>query len=198
MVLDITNKSKVDSLPDEIFKHFGVLYGIINNAGIIQKIISVNDLSSDQIEKIIQINLFGTINMTKAFLPFLLKCPEAHIVNISSLGGFMPFPKQTIYGTAKTGVKLFTEGLYVELKDTLVKVTLVQLGAVVTDIMKNSGIDQSQFEKKGDIKQMGLSASKAAALSIRAMEKNKYRVTVGKDAKILDILYRINPGLQPL
>jgi len=78
--------------------------------------------------------------MTKAFLPFFLKRSEAHVVNISSMGGFIPFPGQTIYGAAKAAVKIFTEGLYAELKDSNVNVTVVHPGAIATNITTNSGL----------------------------------------------------------
>ena len=64
----------------------------------------------------------GLMVMTKSFLPYLLKRPEAHLVNLSSMGGFLPVPGQTIYGASKAAVKLFTEGLHSELMDTNVHV----------------------------------------------------------------------------
>ncbi|HRD39265.1 MAG TPA: SDR family NAD(P)-dependent oxidoreductase, partial [Bacteroidia bacterium] len=70
----------------------------------------------------------------KSFLPHLLKRPEAHIVNISSMGGFLPVPGQSIYGATKAAVKLLTEGLRSELLDTNVRVTLIFPGAIGTNI----------------------------------------------------------------
>lgn len=130
--------------------------------------------------------------MVKAFLPYLLKRPEAHIVNISSLGGFIPFPGQTIYGASKAALKLMTEGLYAELKETGVKVTIVHPGAMKIGIMDNSGL-KSAAEKTSSKSDKTLSATEAAKKVIRAMEKDKFRAIVGKDAVMLDILYRINP-----
>jgi short-subunit dehydrogenase len=196
--LDITNQAKVMALPDEVIWHFGSVDGIINNAGIIQKFIPVNDLTIEEITRIMNVNFYGTVYLTKAFLPIFLTRPEAHIVNISSMGGFIPFPRQTIYGAAKAAVKIFTEGLYTELKDTSVKVTVVHPGAVATNITENSGlgkpkIDLSDPKNADKASKMALSPTKAAEIIIAAMEKNKFRATVGKDAAMLDLLYRLNP-----
>lgn len=197
IVMDITDIDKVNALPNTIIEHFGAVDGIINNAGIIQKFIMVNDLTMEEIQRVINVNFYGTVYLTKAFLPLFLKRPEAHIVNISSMGGFIPFPSQTIYGAAKAAVKIFTEGLYAELKDTAVKVTVVHPGAIITNITENSGLGKPKIDIESAKSQtnMALSASKAAEIIIRAVEKNKFRVTVGKDATVLDVLYRLNPRL---
>ena len=133
--------------------------------------------------------------MTKAFLPHLLDRPEAHIANVSSIGGFIPFPGQTFYGASKAAVKLLTEGLYAELKDTTVGVTIIFPGAVNTNIMSNSGVTSKLAESTSKEKQAQrtLPADKAANIMIEAIEKNKFRVLVGKDAKLLDFLYRLAP-----
>lgn len=194
-VLDISDKTKVDALPAAVIKHFGVVDGIINNAGIIQKFIHVNDLNFEDISRVMNVNFYGTLYLTKAFLPHFLLRPEAHIVNISSMGGFIPFPGQTIYGAAKAAVKLLTEGLYAELKDTNVRVTVVHPGAIATNITENSGLGKPNVEANAQQAKMALPAPKAAETIIRAIEKDKYRVTVGKDAMMLDILYRISPRM---
>lgn len=192
-VLDITDKAKVDALPEEVVKHFGSVDGLINNAGIIQKFIPINDMPIEQINRIVNVNFYGTLNMTKAFLPLLLKRPEAHIVNISSMGGFISFPGQTIYGAAKAAIKILTEGLYVELKNTSVKVTVVHPGAIATNITANSGVESLKTNVGFIQDLLTLSPAKAAKIIIRSMERNKFRVTVGKDASFLDLLYRLNP-----
>jgi short-subunit dehydrogenase len=130
--------------------------------------------------------------MTKAFLPRLLVRPEAHIVNISSMGGFLPVPGQTAYGASKAAVKLLTEGLHAELAQTSVRVTVVFPGAVATNITANSGValgvsaDESRWKP--------LPAERAARDILDGMEKNQYRVLVGRDARLLDWLYRLDPA----
>jgi len=93
--------------------------------------------------------------MTKALLPYLLKRLEGHIVNISSMGGFLPVPGQTIYGASKAAMKLLTEGLLAELLDTNVHVSVVFPGAIGTNFSVNSGIDQRAM-MKNDAKQRSI------------------------------------------
>jgi short-subunit dehydrogenase len=192
-VVDISNKVSVEKLFNDVMAQYGHLDGIINNAGIIQPFMKVNDLGYDAIERVMNVNFYGTLHLVKALLPHLLTRPEAHIVNISSMGGFLPVPGQTIYGASKAAVKLLTEGLNSELADTNVKVTVVFPGAVNTNIARNSGLKnqaQSPAEQKpGQI----LSASKAAEIIINGMENDRYRVLVGKDSVFMDMIYRCNP-----
>jgi NAD(P)-dependent dehydrogenase (short-subunit alcohol dehydrogenase family) len=110
-VVDITDRSATQALPDRVIGQLGAVDGVINNAGIMQPFRKVNDLDYETIERLMNVNFYGTLNMVKAFLPLLLERPAAHLVNVSSLGGFLPVPGQTIYGASKAAVKLMTEGL---------------------------------------------------------------------------------------
>lgn len=193
--LNIANREAIEALPDAVINHHGAVDGIINNAGIIQPFVDVKDLDYEKIERIMNINFYGTLYMIKTFLPHLLKRPVAHIANVSSMGGFIPFPGQTFYSASKAAVKLLTEGLYSELKDTNVGVTVIHPGAVNTNIMSNSGVQSAQQEAQSKEQQsaMAMPADQAAAIIIRGIEKNKFRVLVGKDARFLDIFYRLAP-----
>ncbi len=194
-VLNVADRNAVVALPNAVIEQHGAVDGIINNAGIIQPFIQVNELDFEKIERIMNINFYGTLYMTKAFLPHLLQRPEAHIANVSSMGGFIPFPGQTLYGASKAAVKLLTEALYAELKDTKVGVTVIHPGAVNTNIMTNSGVRTAEEEaemKKGQ-PDIAISAAKAASIMITGIEKNKFRVLVGNDARFLDLLYRLAP-----
>lgn len=192
-IVDITDKERVLAFPEEVVRAHGSVDGIINNAGIIQPFIHVNDLDYKRIEQVMNINFYGSLYMVKAFLPYLLKRPEAHIVNISSLGGFIPFPGQTIYGASKAALKLLTEGLYAELKHTNVKVSIIHPGAMATKIMTNSGLEAANLEANTAKNSMVLSPNNAAIKVIKAMEKDKFRAMVGKDAILLDLMYRLSP-----
>lgn len=191
-VVDITNRQSIEELAEKVLKQYGTVDGIINNAGIIQPFVKVNDLSYEMIERVINVNLYGTLYMIKTFLPHLLTRPEAHIVNISSMGGFLPVPGQTIYGASKAAVKLLTEGLHSELAKTNVSVTVVFPGAVNTNILKNSGLDLPRPEQ-GQKAPPIVSPAKAARIIIEGMENNRYRILVGKDSKMMDFFYRLNP-----
>lgn len=190
---DITDPEKVNSLPAEVLAHFGTVDGIINNAGIIQPFRRVLELTMEDINRVMAVNFYGTLYLTKAFLPLLLTRPEAHIANVSSMGGFLPVPGQTLYGAAKAAVKLLTEGLYAELKDTHVKVTVVFPGAVATNIMQNSGLNVPKADTGGESKFKPILPGEAAGQILRAIEKDKFRVVVGRDAWAMDKLYRFSP-----
>ncbi len=190
--VDISDRPQVLALPEQVIKHFGQIDGIINNAGIIQPFVKVNDLTFEQVERVINVNFYGCVNVTKAFLPHLLERPEAHVVNISSMGGFLPVPGQSIYGAAKAAVKLFTEGLYAELKETPIRVSVVFPGAIATNITTNSGIEMPKVS--ADASSMPtMPANEAARIILQGMETNQYRILVGSDSKFMDFLCRLAP-----
>ncbi|ATB28472.1 SDR family NAD(P)-dependent oxidoreductase [Melittangium boletus] len=191
--VNITDRGLVEALPGQVLSRFGTVDGIINNAGIIQPFVRLKDLDYAAIDRVMNVNLFGTLYMTKAFLPHLLARPEAHITNVSSMGGFLPVPGQTIYGAAKAAVKLLTEGLNSELQGTNVRVTVVFPGAVRTNIMVNSGLDARQPAKGEAGSFKTLMPDKAARIIIEGIERNRERVMVGNDATLMDAVYRLNP-----
>jgi len=194
-VMNVADRSVVDSLPVRVVDAHGAVDGIINNAGIIQPFVKVNNLERAAIEKVLDYNLYGPINMIEAFLPHLLERQEAHIVNVSSMGGFFPFPGQTLYGASKAAVKILTEGLYAELIETNVRVTVVFPGAVDTNIAQNSGVSIEIGGEETTNSFTPLSPEVAADGIIKGMEANKFQVFIGKDANMMNILYRINPRL---
>lgn len=141
------------------------------------------------------VNFYGALYMTKAFLPHFLARPEAHITNLSSMGGFMPVPGQSIYGAAKAAVKLFTEGLHSELLNTNVRVTVVFPGTIGTNIAANSGVTISAGPENGNRQRSikPLAPSKAAQIIIDGIEQDRYRILVGSDAAFMDFIYRVSP-----
>jgi short-subunit dehydrogenase len=194
IAVDITDKAAVDALPSKAKELFDTVEGLINCAGIIQPFVKVNDLNYDAIEKVMNVNFYGTLYMTKAFLPKLLERPEAHVVNVSSMGGFLPVPGQSVYGASKAAVKLLTEGLYAELKDTNVHVSIVFPGATKTDITKNSGVTApSVSNSDGSSDFPMLTAEEAANIILNGIEKNKPQIFTGKDSRYMNILYRLSP-----
>ncbi|OGL32948.1 short-chain dehydrogenase [Candidatus Saccharibacteria bacterium RIFCSPHIGHO2_12_FULL_42_8] len=191
--LDISDKQAVEKLPSEVIEAHGTVDAIINNAGIIQPFVKINDLDYKSIEKVMNINFYGTLYMTKSFLPHLLPRPEAHIANVSSMGGFLQVPGQSVYGASKAAVKLMTEGLYAELIDTSVNVSVVFPGATETNITKNSGVDIPDSAASQAKKYKTLPAKKAAEIIVNGIEKNKPQIFVGSDSKLMNRLYRLNP-----
>jgi len=191
---DISDRAAVEALPVAVIAAHGQVDGLINCAGIIQPFVRFNELSYDAIDRIVNVNLCGAINMTKAFLPHLLERPAAHLVNVSSMGGFVPVPGQTMYGATKAAVMLLTEGLHSELQGTCVRVTVVFPGAVATNISKNSGVEipggSAEDKRAAKITQPGA----AAKIILDGMERDARRVMVGPDAKLMDRLSRLSPN----
>lgn len=192
-VVNITDREAVAALPQKIIAAHGAVDGLINCAGIIQKFVRVNDLSFDEINRVMNVNFYGMVYMTKAFLPLLLERPEASVVNVSSMGGYLPVPGQTIYGASKAAAKLFSEGLYSELMDTQVHVTVVFPGSMSTNIAANSGVTIPGAETI-DTSKIKLTAPTVAAEKIlEGIEKNSYHVFIGQDSKMMDFFVRLMP-----
>lgn len=194
--IDIRDRKAVWALPEQVIQAHGAVDGVINNAGIIQKFVKISELELSDLEKVMDVNYWGTVYMTKAFLPYLSQRPEAHIVNTSSMGGFLPVPGQTAYGATKAAVKLFTEGLHSELAGANVRITLAIPGATATNITGNSGIkfDAAKIsESSAKIKMK--TPQQAAAILVDAMEKDRYRVLIGSDTRLMDLLYRLMPEM---
>lgn len=193
LVTDITDRAAVALLPEQVNALMGAVDGLINNAGIMHQFKKFSDLDNELIERVLNINVMGTINMTKAFLPELIKRQEAHIANLSSMAGFIPVAGQSIYCASKGAIKQLTEVLHSELSDTSVGVTVIFPGAVDTPISKTAGVEipKTVLEQNKSYKQ--LSAASAAEQIIRSIENNRYRLVLGNDANFMDKLYRLNP-----
>ena len=190
-VVNVADRKAVEASVQQVVARFGAVDGLINNAGIIQPFVRLHELDDATIERVFDVNWKGVLSMTRAYLPVLMKRPEAHLVNVSSMGGFCPVPGQTIYGASKAAVKLFTEGLYAELEGSPVHVTGIFPGAVATNIVANSGVTLRQME--GGQANKVLPADEAARQMLDGVERNAFRVLVGQDARVLDLLTRLNP-----
>ena len=190
--LDIGDIDAVGRLPETVVATHGQVDGVINCAGIIQPFVRVKDLDYPAIDRVMRVNFYGTLYMTKTFLPHLLDRPEAHLVNVSSMGGFLPVPGQSVYGASKAAVKLLTEALYAELLETPVRVSVVFPGGTETDITKNSGVNAPSVGTKGK-KYTMLSATEAARIVLDGVERNKPQILTGKDSRTMNVLYRLSP-----
>lgn len=192
-VVDITDRAAVEALPAKVADALGVADGVINVAGIIQPFVPLKDLEYDAIDKVVKVNLYGTLHMVKAFLPELIKRPVAHLANVSSMGGFLPVPGQTIYGATKAAVKLMTEGLYAELLDTNVGVSVIMPGAVETEITSNSGVDMPAVPSSQQSSISMTSPQDAAKIIIDGIESDRLHIYVGRDSRIMNLMTRTAP-----
>lgn len=189
-VVDVTDPVAVDALPAAVLTEHGRIDGLVNVAGVIHRFVPVLELERSEIERVLQVNLWGVVNMCLAFVPELRQRPEAGLVNIASLSGLVPFAGQTVYSTSKGAVKQFSEGLYQELSDTGVTVTTVYPGNISTNLSGNSGVTMIDA---GDRRVRATTPERTAELIVSGMEKGRFRVIIGQDANLLDRLVRLAP-----
>ena len=194
--LSVTDVDAVHALAQAVIDEHGAVDGLLNVAGIIQKFGPIAQMRRVEIERVMDVNFWGVVTTVQAFLPYLSARPEAAIVNVSSMGGFLPVPGQTAYGASKAAVKLLTEGLHAELQGTNVSVTAVFPGAVATDIKANSGataVTASEDPKGAAGLIRPIAPAEAARQIVVAMERGRYHAHVGWDAAALDLLVRLTP-----
>ncbi|MEH3133867.1 MULTISPECIES: SDR family NAD(P)-dependent oxidoreductase [Mycolicibacterium] len=194
--LDVTEREAFELYADAVKEHFGKVNQIYNNAGIAyQGDIEVS--SFKDIERVMDVDFWGVVNGTKAFLPHLIASGDGHVVNVSSVFGLFAVPGQAAYNSAKFAVRGFTEALRQEMAINKhpVRVTCVHPGGIKTAIARNAtaaeGIDVAEMAKAFDTKLARTSPEKAAKIILEAVRKDRARVLVGADAKILDVLIRI-------
>lgn len=192
--VDITDREAVEALPQTVIDAHGAVDGIANIAGVIQKFVKVIDLPYAEIEKVMNVNFWGVINMVKAFLPVLVERPEAAVVNVASMGAYAPVPGQSVYGASKAAVSLLTEALYAELRGTDVAVTVIYPGAIGTNIAANSGVTIEGMSEEASTRKT-TSPDEAGRVIVEAIAKGKFRATIGSDAAMMDRLSRLNPKM---
>jgi NAD(P)-dependent dehydrogenase (short-subunit alcohol dehydrogenase family) len=193
--LDITDATAVEKVVEAGIDIFGRLDIVVNNAGF-GNIGAIEDTSLEEFRSVIETNLFGVINMTKAVIPFLREQHSGHIINISSVGGRIGSTGRASYSAAKFGVEGFSEVLATEMAPVGVRVTLIEPGGFRTDFAGSStkihevrpAYDSTvgkaaRFQRDYDGKQPG-DPKKAAQviLQVAAMEKPPLRLLLGSDA----------------
>lgn len=194
--LDVTEREAFELYADAVKAHFGKVNQIYNNAGIAYTG-DVEVSSYKDIERVMDVDFWGVVNGTKAFLPHLIESGDGHVVNVSSLFGIFSVPGQAAYNAAKFAVRGFTEALRQEMVagKRPVKVTTVHPGGIKTAIARNAaaaeGIDAEKLANTFDKKLAKTTPERAAVIILDAVRKNKARVLVGADAKALDVIVRI-------
>jgi len=206
--LDVADREAVHRWADSVTADYGKVNLVFNNAAV-ELVSTVEGIEYDDFERVMNVNFWGMVYGTKAFLPYLKAAGEGHIVNISSVFGLMGVPAQCAYNSAKFAMRGFTDCLREELDmmDCGVSATSVHPGGIITPIIRTSqvkdnisalGINprdyQQHFERAFITK-----ADKAAQVILRAVTKNKRRVLIGPDAYVYDGITRLVPGAyQPL
>jgi NADP-dependent 3-hydroxy acid dehydrogenase YdfG len=194
--LDVTERERFLTYADEVNQHFGKVNQIYNNAGIAYSgDIEISPFKD--IERVMDVDYWGVVNGTKAFLPHLIASGDGHIVNVSSIFGLFAVPGQAAYNSAKFAVRGFTEALRQEMIVARhpVAVTTVHPGGIRTNIARNStaaeGLDTDALAKLFDKRLARTSPEQAARIILEAVHKKHARVLVGRDAKVLDALVRL-------
>ena len=208
-VLDVSNKDAVFAWADQVVVDHGSVNMIFNNAGVALSG-TVEALSLEDYKWIMDINFWGVVYGTKAFLPHLERSGDGHIINISSVFGLTSQPLMSGYNASKFAVRGFTESLRQDLEITKSKVssTCVHPGGIKTNIAKSARVSDSVEDVTGASNDETLAEyekmfihtpDSAAKVILKGVSKNKRRVLIGFDARLFDWVVRLAPsGYQKL
>jgi NAD(P)-dependent dehydrogenase (short-subunit alcohol dehydrogenase family) len=193
--LDVTEREAVIAYADTIKAHFGVVNQVYNIAGIaFMGDIEVTEFKD--LERVMDIDFWGVVNGTKAFLPHLIASGDGHVVNMSSMFGLFAVRGQAAYNSAKFAVRGFTEALRQEMAvaEHPVKVTCIHPGYIKTPLVQNAtaaaGLNINALDAIFQ-KVAITSPQRAAKIILNAVTKNKARVLPGADAKLFDFIVRL-------
>lgn len=214
-LLDVSDKDAIEALPGKVIEQHGKVDMVFNNAGVTTGT-HFKDMDENNWDWVMGINFDGVINSTRAFIPHMVDSPEAAIVNTSSIFGMVAVPGQTVYHATKFAVRGFTESLAMEMKETNpnLQIHCVHPGHIGTNIAADARFDEEDFnqdetqasnsiftrnapkskKEMGDMfREGGMHPSKAAEIILNGVKKNKTRIFIGLDAKLLDLSQRIFP-----
>ena len=175
---------------------------VVNNAGV-ALLGQFNEIAQAQMDWLMNINFWGVVHATRAFLPHLTRQHEAHIVNLSSIFGIIAPPGQTAYAAAKFAVRGFSESLRHELQMAAspVRLSVVHPGGVATNIVRNSragtGVTDNERRAQSIERFDAVAKTTPAAAAVRiihGIEKNQPRILIGNDARFMDLLQRLRPA----
>ena len=202
--LDVADREAVFAWADRVVDEHGKVNLIFNNAGVALGA-TVDEVEYHDFEWLMDINFWGVVHGTKAFLPHLEASGEGHVVNLSSVFGLLSIPTQSAYNAAKFGVRGFTDALRIELEieDRGVSATTIHPGGIATNIAHRARLSDSlaalsdgRADGPGDFnKALRMPPEKAARLILAAVSKNRRRALIGTDAKVLDLLSRLPAGV---
>jgi butyryl-CoA dehydrogenase len=198
--VDVANRAAVEAWAERVVADHGKVNLVINNAGVALGA-TVESMRYEDFEWLMNINFWGVVYGTKAFLPHLKASGEGHVVNISSVFGLISVPSQSAYNAAKFAVRGFTDTLRMELEieGAPVSVTTIHPGGIKTNIAKNARIDDNLAEITGDAEKARrdferifiTSPEKAARQILSAVQRDRRRALIGPDAKVIDFVSRL-------
>ena len=200
--IDVGNAEEIEAFAQAATTAHPALNILINNAGV-ALLGQFGEIDQAEMEWLININFWGVVRATRAFLPQLSRQKQAHIVNLSSIFGIIAPPGQTAYCASKFAVRGFSESLRHELKaaGSPVRLLVVHPGGIATNIARNArtGFGMTDNARRVHMIERFDHAAKttpetAALRIIEGIESNRPRVLIGGDARFLDILQRLKPG----
>ncbi|AJR18521.1 SDR family NAD(P)-dependent oxidoreductase [Pimelobacter simplex] len=195
-VLDVRDRAAVHAWADAVAAHFGTVNLVVNNAGI-TIFGTVEESPYEDIEKVVDVDFWGVVHGTKAFLPHLVASGDGHVVNVSSIFGLFGVPTQSSYNAAKFAVRGFTEALRQEmlLAGHPVGVTCVHPGGIRTNIVNNAtasnAADTSSIARTFNEKLTRTSPEDAARTILRGVRRRRPKVLIGADAVAVDLVVRV-------
>jgi len=194
---DVSSREQMEALPAEVVAAHGAVHVLVNNAGV-TLMGDLADQTIDDLEWVLDINLWGVIYGCKFFLPHLMERDEAHIANVSSIQGLLALNSQTSYVASKFAVRGFGESLRGELRPHGIGVTTVFPGLVNTNVVNASRAAGEKGEKlrewsAGYFARNALAPEKCARKIVRAIEQNRARVLITPESHIADWLKRLFP-----
>jgi short-subunit dehydrogenase len=200
-ILDVSNQKSVRSFASDVMKAHKGINLVINNAGVALAE-SIDQMSYENFEWLMNINFWGVVYGTKEFLPYLKQSTDAHIVNVSSVFGLYAVPTQSAYNASKFAVRGFTESLQEELRieGSNVQCTCVFPSGIKTNIAQNGRMGKAadlyhaEELKENFDSYAHTTPDQAAEQILTAILKNKERALVGIDAYAMDLLQRILPS----
>ena len=203
-VFDVADQAAVYDFAEEVKNEYGEINLLINNAGVALGSGPLWTTSVDDFKWLMGINFYGVLSGTKAFFPLLEKASWGHIVNISSIFGIISVPTQAAYNASKFAVRGMTDALRQELEiaGSSISCTTVHPGGIKTNIARSGRFvddgSSASLEKRDEAianfdKLARTTAETAAEKILYAVVKNKRRLLIGADAKLMDILQRLFP-----
>ena len=199
-VVDVADRDAVYGWADKVQADHGKVNLLVNNAGVALGA-TVESMSYADFEWLMNINFWGVVYGTKAFLPHLRASGEGHIANVSSVFGLISVPSQSAYNAAKFAVRGFSDTLRMELEieGAPVSVTTIHPGGIKTNIARNARVDPSVELLSGDAdaarrdfeRVFITSPEKAARQIVNAIQRDRRRALIGPDAKAIDFVSRL-------
>lgn len=195
--IDVTDRAAMNACAVETSEKFGGIDAVFNNAGILYSG-DILDSQFPDIEHVMNVNFWGVVNGSKAFLPFIIRSDRGHVINMSSAFGLMAAPGYAAYNAAKFAVRGFTESLRQEMliSHPQVRVTCVFPGGVKTSIARSArmadALDRMLVIESFEKNIARTEPEIAASLILRGVERGRSRILVGKDARLIDVVTRIS------